>query len=210
MIQFLERQNTDHYRMFCDTLDFYLGSNDHQHSGYTLEGQRKFVDIHRQMFLEAPGDAYHVLADIEGDFITGLGIGFTHSVLLSRPQMHLVPAWHLAFTWRGQKAWASPKQFLFDITNPISLMMESRGVFEFTKVMRAGPMFKTSGTHKYVERIYNRNVPDGRYNAYVDAYVTAETDLSVLPNVQRKILPDEVTSPLIIVKHVLKNELRVF
>ena len=206
MIRFLE-QNTEDAFFFDEALNHYLKTNNHEHSGYTYEGQKKFVDIHKELFRTADPKSYFVLADV-GAVIHGMAIGFTHSLLLSRPNMHLTPTWHLAFTWRGQREWSSPKQWLFDITNPISLMMESRGVNEFTKVMRASPMIRKIGPQAYIDRVYNRNVPDGRYNAYMMSYIDHSTDLDRLDMVTRKTLPDEITTPLIVVKHVLKNELR--
>lgn len=208
MIQFLDRTDLDHYRMFCDALDEYWSNNDHAKAGYTSEGQKVFVELHKELFLKLKCDDYLVLGDIVDGRIYALGIGFPHSMLLHRAHMHLTPTWHLAFTWRNQFEWGCPKQFLFDITNPISLHMERKGIFEFTKVMKVSRLFNKLGAAYYVDEVFNRNVPDGRYNAYVEAHITPKTDLSALPNVQRMMLPDKITHPLIIVKHVLKNELR--
>ena len=194
--------------LFSDALHCYLTTTDHVKSGYTLNARMEFVDIHIKLFSEVPSDNYLVIAEIDNNVVIGLAIGFVNDLIIDRVNKHILPGWHLAFTWRKQHHWNSPKSFIFDITNPISTHMESCGIFDFTKVLRVSSNIIKLGIEKYVEKVILRNLPDSRYEAFIEAIVDVDSDLEKLPYLYKKILPETIITPKIIIRHSLRNILR--
>lgn len=195
--------------LFLCALQCYLDTTNHEKSGYTYETRRQFVEMHLRFFSDISPDKYKVIAEIKDNEAVGIAIGFSNDIIIGRPEQSILPGWHLAFTWRKNYAWGSPKSFIFDITNPISSHMESLGIFDFTKVLRVSiPSLKRLGIQQYVDRVILKNLPDSRYDAFIDAVVCADTDISKLPLLYKKILPEKILTPKIIIKHSLKNYLR--
>ncbi len=64
------------------------------------------------------------------------------------------------------------------------------------------------GLSEYLNRVYVKNIPDGRYDAFVEAVIETNDDINGLSRILRRIVPDDILSPLLIVKHSLKNEIR--
>jgi hypothetical protein len=205
----IRRLTKNDANIFCIALDYYCDNTDHVKSGYLPEDRKEWSKRHKEYFSMDLGDDYIVMGDIINNVVVGIAIGFRTGLLLGRQYYSLIPGWHLAFTWKHDKYWASPKQFIFDITNPISLHMENLGVFDFTKIMRVNTLnLDHIGADQYINRVYNKNIPDGRYNAYAEYIVRTEDDLKKLPVIMQKIYPSKITKPLMCIKHSLKNELR--
>jgi hypothetical protein len=207
MIKILSK---DHREIFNKALDFYCANTDHEKSGYYTEDRIKWVELHKDLFISDISDDYVVVGDIQDNFIFGMAIGYRSGIILGdKKYAKLIPSWHLAFTWKHEKYWASPKKFIFDITNPISLHMENKGIFDFTKIMRVNlNNLERIGIDAYINRTYNKNIPDGRYNAYAESIVSNIDDLQTLPKIMQKIYPENILAPLMCVRHVLKNEIR--
>lgn len=195
--------------MFESALDEYLINSDHLKAGYTFESRKEFVKIHKELFSSGLGADYITVGDIIENKIVGLAIGYKNDLLIDRAGKNIIPGWHLAFTWRNDIQWITPKSFIFDITNPISLHMEQRGIFDFTKVMKFSmENVKRYGLVEYLNKVYVKNIPDGRYDAFVEAVIETNDDIEKLSRILKRIVPDEILSPLLIVKHSLKNEIR--
>ena len=194
--------------LFSDALHCYLTTTDHVKSGYTLDNRKDFIDIHIKLFSKIPPDKYLVIAEIDNDVVIGLAMGFINDIIIDKVHQHILPGWHLAFTWRKEYQWNSPKSFIFKITNPISTHMESRGIFDFTKVIRVSPNITKLGIEKYLERVILRNLPDSRYDAFVEAIVNTDNDIQKLPQLYKKMLSNKILTPKIIIRHSLKNTLR--
>lgn len=206
MIKILKKEDAN---MFYSALDYYYENTDHVKSGYYPEDRKQWIDIHKDFFSSDLHDDYVVVADIENNTIVGLAIGFRNGLLLDKKYINLSPSWHLAFTWRHETHWTTPKKFIFDITNPISLHMENKGIFDFTKIMRVNLLnLERFGVDGYIDKVYNKKIPDGRYNAYAEHVIRNDEDLKKLPRIMRRIYPNNVLTPLLCVKHSLKNEIR--
>jgi hypothetical protein len=201
--------NQDDAALFNDALDDYYENTDHLKSGYTVESRKEFINIHKELFTSGLRGDYSVVGDFVDNRIIGLAIGYRNDLLIDRACKNILPGWHLAFTWRNTSKWSAPKSFIFDITNPISLHMENMGVFEFTKVMRfSAENARRVGMAEYLDRVYIKNIPDGRYDAFVEAAIETESDVEKLPFILKRIMPDQILTPLLVVKHSLKNEIR--
>lgn len=195
--------------IFNSALDDYYSNTDHSKSGYSIESRKEFIDIHKELLISGLGADYVAVGEIVGNNVVGLAIGYKNDLLIDRACKNILPGWHLAFTWRNTTQWSTPKSFIFDITNPISLHMESRGIFDFTKVMRFSvENARRTGIAEYLNRVYVKNIPDGRYDAFAEAVIETDSDVTSLPLIWRKIVPDHILTPLLIVKHSLKNEIR--
>jgi hypothetical protein len=197
--------------IFNQALDFYYENTDHSKSGFLSEDRKEWIEKHKEFFTSDFGDDYVVIGEIIDDIIVGLAIGFRNDFIIKRVNQNTLSGWHLAFTWRRKDIpeWASPKKFMFDITNPISLHMENLGIFDFTKIMRVNlGNAKSIGVDEYINRVYNKNIPDGRYNAYIEYIIESEIDIPNLPLLFRRHCPDKIITPLMCIRHSLKNELR--
>lgn len=197
--------------LFNQALDFYYENTDHLKSGFLPEDRKEWVKKHKEFFTAGFGDDYIAIGEVINDTILSLAIGFRNDFIVRQVNNNILSGWHLAFTWRRKdiSEWAPPKKFMFDITNPISLHMENLGIFDFTKIMRVNlSNVKSIGVDEYINRVYTKNIPDGRYNAYAEYIIESETDIPKMPLLFRRHCPDKIITPLMCIRHSLKNELR--
>lgn len=206
MIRILSKRDKN---LFFSALDFYYETTNHFKSGYLPEDRKKWINMHKDFFSSISDEDYVVVGDIIENNVIGLAIGFKYGLIFGEKHVNLLSSWHLAFTWKHEKNWATPKKYIFDITNPISLHMENKFIFDFTKIMRINisSAIEMNAAH-YLHKIFDRNIPDGRYNSYLESIVRDKNDLDKLSKSQRIIYPENIITPLMCVKHSLKNEIR--
>jgi hypothetical protein len=195
--------------IYLKALQEYLDTTDHEKTGYTTLSRMGFVNNHSFLFDEKHMTDYRVIGDVVDNEVVGLAIGYKNDIIIDRLNKNIVPGWHLAFTWKRAKDWKAPQGDLLGLTHPICLWMESQHIFTFTKIMRySEKIVGRVGVARYIEEVHLKNVPDKRYNCHVEKLIRTAEDVAGLPVVWRRMMPEHIIAPLLLVSHQLKNELR--
>lgn len=195
--------------IYLKALQEYLDTTDHEKTGYTTLSRMGFVNVHTDLFIDKYLTDYRVIGDVVDGEVIGLAIGYKNDIIIDRLNKNIVPGWHLAFTWKRTKDWKAPQGDLLGLTHPLCLWMERQGIFTFTKIMRySEKIVERIGIARYIEEVHLKNVPDKRYNCHVEKLIRSPDDVATLPLVWRRMMPEHIIAPLLLVTHQLKNELR--